>query len=146
MKLKHLALLGLVGIITGCANTQEIVTIYSIPDAEKLIVNSKHTINWTYCGQTESQDVLVKRNDGEHRSADDPLVHKFPMKWFKSHWFLVRPDGVNLPHGIQPGQQMVLKNFKFEAEPEPRHQILQGLTITPNKPAPAYGVNAAAEP
>jgi hypothetical protein len=93
---------------------------------KKYIANGEHTIDWTYCGKTESRYILIKRNDGEWRSPEHSLAQKLPMKWARSHWFLVRPDGIHLPKGIQPGQRMHLKNNKFELS-----EMLQFISPAP---------------
>jgi hypothetical protein len=109
----YLTLICSVTIATGCSTTQQIVDLWNTPDVYKLIANNTHTMYWTYCGKDEYKNVLLKRTDGEYRAPGDSLYQKLPMKWVEDHWFLVRPDAVRLPRGVQPGQQLTLKNAEF---------------------------------
>lgn len=136
MKLRFTVAIVLVVIISGCTLRPRITTISVMNDIDKYIVNGPHTIDWTYCGKTENLYVILKRNDGEFRSPNDPLFHKLPMKWGDSSWFVIRPDGISIPNDIDTGDKLILEPEGFVKK------ISSNFMIDPPK---QHGTEAPAE-
>ena len=120
-----------IGILSGCTSQPKITTISNMNEVERYIVNVTHTMDWTYCGKTEHSYIILKRNDGEFRSSEDSLYHKFPMKWIKPSWFLVKPDGVSMPNEINAGEKLILNPEGFVKSPNQLSFTI--LTNTPNQ-------------
>ena len=111
----------------SCATTSEfkVTFINNAKDIPKYIVNDEFTFNWTYCGHTESNQIIIKRNYGVRSTPKDRFHDSFPYRWYKEYWFMIRPQHIQLPKGIESGDKMKLLNGKFTRIPKIKiHHLL----------------------